>query len=315
MSWKTAAASTALVLSLASTAPLSTAVAAGIDRVGITVGTLGNPFFAATDNGIKALSQKITPDAKLTFVSCDYDLNKQFTQIDNFVASGAKIILVNAADPVAIAPALLRAKKAGVVIGAFDVAAKGADVTVMTDNEKAGEEACQDIVDRLPGGKGDVAILNGPQVSSIKDRVAGCRKVLAAHPGINLVSSEINGQASRDGALQAGQELLTRYPHVNAIFAINDPTAIGLDLAARQMHNTSFFITSVDGSPDGIAQMKQSGSLIKSTAAQDPARMASEAYQFAVDLTRGKKPAQAVTLIAPTLITSANVGSYKGWND
>jgi ribose transport system substrate-binding protein len=180
-----------LALGAVLAAGLSTAaMAKDISVVGITVGSLGNPYFAATDKGIHARAKEITPDAKITAVSSDYDLNKQFTQIDNFIAAGAQVIMVNAADPVAIAPALMKAHNAGIAIGAFDVAATGADVTVMTDNVKAGEQACQYIVDHLPNHAGNVIIVNGPQVSSVIDRVNGCKKVLATASGIKILSSD-----------------------------------------------------------------------------------------------------------------------------
>ena len=133
--------------------------------------------------------------------------------------------MLNAVDPKAIAPAIERAHKAGIVVAAFDVGAHGADVTVMTNNVKAGELACQYIVDHLPGGKGDIIIVNGPQVTSVADRVTGCKKVFAKSPGIKVLSSDQDGKASRDGSMAITQSLLTAYPKVDAIFAINDPTA------------------------------------------------------------------------------------------
>jgi ribose transport system substrate-binding protein len=290
------------------------AMAKDITVVGITVGSLGNPYFAATDKGIEARAKATTPDAKIIAVSSDYDLNKQFTQIDNFIAAGAQVIMVNAADPVAIAPALMKAHNAGIAIGAFDVAATGADVTVMTDNVKAGEEACQYIVDHLPGGKGDVIIVNGPQVSSVIDRVNGCEKVLKAHPGINILSDNQNAMGSRDGGFAVGQSLLTRFPHIDAAFGINDPTSIGLELAARQQNRTDFFITSVDGAPDIVPEIKNKDGMIKATAAQDPYGMAAEAYSYAVDIANGKAPPSKIVLLNPTLITIDNVDSYKGWD-
>ena len=88
-------------------------------------------------------------------MSADYDLNKQVSQIDNFIAAGVDVIMLNAVDAKAIAPAVKKAQAAGIVVAAFDVSAPGADVTVMTNNVKAGEEACQYLVDHLDG-KGDV---------------------------------------------------------------------------------------------------------------------------------------------------------------
>ena len=288
--------------------------AADITRVGVTVGSLGNPYYAVTDHGIADAAHRLTPGAQVTVVSADYDLGKQFDQMQNFLTAGVGIIMLNAVDPVAISPAIARAKAAGIVVAGFDVAAQGADVTVMTDNVKAGAEACQYIVDHLPGGKGDVIILNGPQISAIVDRVAGCRKVLVAHPDIRILSADQNALASREGGLAKGTSLLTRFTKVDAIFAINDPTAIGLDLAARQLHRTDFFITSVDGSPDVAQALKASGSLIKASAAQDPYGMAAKAYELAVGIVKGTRPASPVVLIDPTLVTAANVGSYIPWS-
>lgn len=292
----------------------TTAQAQSIQRVGITVDSLGNPYFLAADNGIQAKAKEITPGAQVTAVSADYDLNKQFTQIDDFIAAGDQIIMVNAADPVAVLPALKKAKAAGIVIGAFDVAAQGADVTVMTDNVKAGELACQYIVDHLPNKSGNVIIVNGPQVSAVIDRVNGCEKVLKANPGITILSDDQNASGSRDGGFEVGQNLLTRFPKIDAAFGINDPTSIGLELAAKQQNRHDFFITSVDGAPDIVGELKDPNGMIKADATQAPYGMAAMAYAYAVGITNGKAPPSKVILLAPTLITSANVDSYKGWD-
>jgi len=290
------------------------AMAKDIKVVGITVGSLGNPYFVATDKGIAARAKEITPGAKIIAVSSDYDLNKQFTQIDNFIAAGAQVIMVNAADPVAIAPALMKAHNAGIAIGAFDVAATGADITVMTDNVKAGEMSCQYIADHLPNHAGNVIVVNGPQVSAVTDRVKGCEKVLHGYPGIKILSDDQNAMGSRDGGFSVGQNLLTRFPHIDAAFGINDPTSIGLELAAKQQHRSDFFITSVDGAPDIVPEIENKDGMIKASAAQDPYGMAAEAYSYAVDVANGKSPPSKIVLLTPTLITIDNIASYKGWD-
>ncbi|MCQ8239798.1 ABC transporter substrate-binding protein [Rhizosaccharibacter radicis] len=282
-------------------------------KVGVTVGSLGNPYYAVTNKGIADAVARLTPRAAISVASADYDLGKQFGQIENFISFGARIIMLNAVDPVAIAPAVAKARRAGITVVGFDVAAQGADVTVMTDNVKAGAEACQYIVDHLPGGKGKVVILNGPPISAIVDRVAGCRKVLSAHPGIDIVSSDQNASASREGGLAKGTGLLTRFPKIDAIFAINDPTAIGMELAARQLHRDEFFITSVDGSPDVAKALRAPGALIRASAAQDPYGMAAKAYALGVGIVHGRKPPSPVVLIEPTLVTSENAATYVPW--
>jgi ribose transport system substrate-binding protein len=302
-----------LTLSLAVLAGLaSPAFAKDLTNVGISVGSLGNPFFVATIKGIEDKAKGINPNVRITATSSDYDLNKQFTQVDNFIAAGVNVIMMNAVDPVAIEPSVKRAQAAGIVVAAFDVAANGADVTVMTDNVRAGELACQYLADHLKG-KGDVIIVNGPQVSSIIDRVKGCKAVFAKHPDIKILSDNQNAQGSRDGGFATAQSLLTRFPKVDAIFAVNDPTAIGVNLAAKQLNRNEFIITGVDGAPDIEAELKSGNSLIKASASQDPYVMAGQSLELAAGILNGKKPEKSVVLLEPKLITSQNLGEYKGW--
>ena len=164
------------VLAAALAAPAVQAQNKQIKNVGITLGSLGNPFFVSLSKGAEAKVKQLNPSAKVTTLSADYDLNKQFSQIDGFIAAGTDLILVNAVDARAIEPALMKAKKAGIAVVGVDVAANGADATVQTNNVQAGEIACQFIVEKL-GGKGNVIIQNGPQVSAVIDRVNGCKSV------------------------------------------------------------------------------------------------------------------------------------------
>lgn len=94
----------------------------------MSVGSPGHPVFAATIKGAQDALAEIDPAAHLSAVSSDWDLTKQDGQVDAFTSAGDTLILLNAADPKAIAPTVMRAKASGAVVAAFDVAAEGADV-------------------------------------------------------------------------------------------------------------------------------------------------------------------------------------------
>jgi len=290
---------------------MSAASAKDLKAVGITLGSLGNPFFVALAKGAEAKAKQINPNVKVTTTSADYDLNKQFNQIDNFVAGGVDLILLNAADAKAILPAVKRAQAAGIVVVAVDVAAAGADATVQTNNVQAGEIACQFLAEKI-GNKGNVVIQNGPQVSAVIDRVKGCKAVLAKNPNIKILSDDQDAKGSREGGLNVMQGHLTRFQDLAGVFAINDPQAIGSDLAAKQLNRKSVVITSVDGAPDIEVALK-GDSLVAASASQDPYAMAQQAVAVGYDIMNGKKPADPMILMPSTLITKDNVGTYKGW--
>jgi ribose transport system substrate-binding protein len=289
------------------------ASAKDLRSIGISLGSMGNPFFVALSKGAEFEAKKTNPNVKITTVGFDYDLGKQNTQIDNFIAAGVDLILLNPGDPNAIAPAIRRAQAAGIVVVAVDTAAKGANATVETNNIQAGTIACEFLVEKM-GGKGDMIILNGPQVSSVIERVNGCKEVLAKHPGVKLISYDQDAKGSRDGGLAVMQSLLTRFVKVDGVFAINDPTAIGGELAAKQMQRTNFPITAVDGAPDAEAALKDPNSpQFVASASQDPFMMARLAVQEGVALLNGNKPEKDPLLMDSKLVTRDNVADYKGW--
>ena len=283
-----------------------------LKAVGVTLGSLGNPFFGALAKGAEAKAKEINPNAKVTTVSADYDLGKQFSQIDNFIAAGVDVILLNAADAKAIAPAVKRAQAAGIAVVGVDVAAVGADAVVQTNNVQAGTIACEYLVEKI-GGKGNVIIQNGPQVSAVVDRVNGCKEVLAKHPDVKLLDSAQDAKGSREGGLNVMQGHLTRFTDLAGVFTINDPQAIGSDLAAKQLGRQNIVITSVDGAPDIEGALK-GNTMVQASSSQDPYAMAQLAVQIGYDIINGKKPAEPMVLMESKLITRDNVGDYKGWS-
>ena len=156
-------------------------------------------------------------------------------------------------------------------------------------------------------------IQNGPQVTAVTDRVKGCKAALAGAPEIKVLSDDQDGKGSREGGLNVMQGYLTRFAKIDGLFAINDPQAIGSDLAARQLKRTGIIITSVDGAPD-IENALKTDTQIQASASQDPWSMAQTAVDVGNDLLNDKAPADAITLLAPKLVTRDNVATYSGWS-
>jgi ribose transport system substrate-binding protein len=302
-------AASTIVLALSAT----TASAKELKTIGISLGSMGNPFFTALAKGAEDEAKKTNPDVKVLTFGYDFDIGKQFTQIDNFIAAGVDLILLNPADAHAVGPAIRKAQAAGIVVVAVDTFADGADAVVQTNNIQAGVISCQYIVDKL-SGKGNVIIENGPQVSSVVERVKGCKSVLAKSPDIKVLSDDQDAKGSRDGGMNVTQGYLTRYDKIDAVFAINDPQAIGSDLAARQQGRSGIVITSVDGAPDIEAALKDpKAAMIQASASQNPYIMARRAVATGVDILNGKKPEKQVELLDPSLVTRDNIKDYIGW--
>jgi ribose transport system substrate-binding protein len=280
-----------------------------IKTIGLTVQAISNPFFVAIQQGAQAEAKKI--GAQVFLDDANHDIGTQSNQVDDFIQKHVDLILLNAVDSAGIAPAVKRAVQAGIPVIALDVGAQGGvTATVESDNVQAGQIACQFIADRLKG-QGNIAIADGPPVTSVQDRMKGCQSVLAKNPGLKVVARQ-TGNGDKDTGLQIGTNVLTANPHLDAVFAINDQEGLGVMLAGQQAKRSNFFITAVDGSPDAVAALKSKG-IFAATAAQSPYTMAEKAVQVGEQVVAGQKLSSTLITIPVSLVTQENVNSYKGW--
>ena len=282
-------------------------------RIGVTDTDLGNPFYVRIARGVENAARRIDgPEVKVYVVSSAYDVSRQSDQIDDFIRKKVDLIVLIATDPQALEPAVRRAQEQGVRVVAVDVRAAGADATFTTDNVQAGTLACQYIVQRLKG-KGQVVIVSGPPVSAITDRIAGCMSQLETAPEVQVLSTNRNGGGTTEGAFARMTDLLTIYPHIDAVFAINDPTALGIEEAARQAGRKEFFIVGIDGSPKVRQRLREADALIAASVAQSPDVLAQKAVETGYALLRNKAPVKRQELIPATLLTREQPPESTDW--
>jgi ribose transport system substrate-binding protein len=271
---------------------------------------LSNPFFQSMANGVEAGAEKI--GATVNVQDGRQDLGAQNEQIDAFIQQQIDVLLINAVDSEGIGPAVDRAKEAGIKVVAIDVAARGADAQVTLDNTAAGNLACTYLADQI-GGAGDILLINGTPISSVQDRVTGCKQALEQnYPQINIVAEQ-SGDNGRAEALTIATDLLTAHPDVKGVFGINDPTALGATLAAQQAGISDLVIVGVDASPEAVAELEKPDSMFEATAAQDPNTQGAIALEMAQKLFAGEPLEEQSVLVPTEMITRENLAQYKGW--
>jgi ribose transport system substrate-binding protein len=284
-----------------------------LTSVGMTVGVLGNPFFSSLAKGATDEARKLGgPDVKVTVLAHNWDVSKQVSQIENFIASKVDMIVVDPADPKALTPVLAKARAAGITVVALDDASEGVQYTIMADSVAAGRNSCEYLARQI-GNKGNVILISGPPVTTVFDRINGCKEALAKHPDIKILSDDQDAKGTREGALQVTQDLLTRFPKVDAIYNINDQCAIGSLLAVKQARRTGIILTSVDGSPEAVSEIKKPNSIFVASSAQDPNEMGKNAIEVGYGIMNGKVPAQTLVLMPTPVVTKETASTYVGW--
>ena len=205
------------------------------------------------------------------------------------------------------------AKAAGIIVVAVDTPAKGADAVVTTDGVQAGELSCSYLAEQL-GGKGNILIVDGTPIQTITDRIKGCKAALEKdYPDIKVVGQQ-SSKNDRATGLSVTTDMLTANKDVQGIFGMNDPSALGAALAVEQAGRTDeIIVTGIDGSPEGVDELKRAGSPFVGTSTQNPGEMVKQAVAYAQKVAKGDTPKKSTILIPSVMVTRENVNDYKGW--
>ncbi len=303
----------AAVVVLSASAIETGARARTLHAVGLALASVDDPFFKALVEGVTTQAKSINPGVRIDLVAAGHAANRQLVQIDDLVASGIDVIILNAVDADAVRPAIERARKAGVAVVAVHVAAPGANAAVLSDDVAAGRLSCQALARRI-GGKGSVVIESGPQrVAAVGERIRGCKQALGVDAGITLLSPDPDGKGTRAGGLAVTRDVLAREPSLAGLFTISEPEAMGAQAAVDESHRPGIVITTVGGAPDFVSALRAPGAAVAATAALDPYAMGELAMQDAALILEGSKPAQRVTLMVPKLVDRDDVTAYRGW--
>ncbi|HUS40773.1 MAG TPA: substrate-binding domain-containing protein [Pirellulales bacterium] len=206
----------------------------GDKTIGFSTMTLTNPFFKVIADNMTAEAEK--HGFNVVVVSGERDVKKQADQVDDFIVKGVSAIVLNPCDSQSIGPAIQRANDAGIPVFTNDLKYDGTEGKVVchvaTDNYQGGKLAGQAMVDHLGEGGGQVAILHFPRAESCQLRVKGFKEIVDAHNAkadsakIEIVST-LDGGGVLDEGRKAAKDIIEAHPDLAAIFAINDPSALG----------------------------------------------------------------------------------------
>lgn len=208
-------------------------------------------FFRTLEAG---LQKEASRNGYKLFISYgEFDHRRQETQVKEFIAEKVDAIILAPCNSMAVGEAIVRANKARIPVFTVDIAnlsGKGNVVShIASDNLAGGRKAGALMADALKG-RGRVAIINHPNVTSVMDRVAGFREFLQKYPDIDIVA-EIPAWGQRDRAMAIMEDFLLMMPDLNGVFAINDDSALGAAQAVKAAGKSGkIIIVGYDATPE-----------------------------------------------------------------
>ena len=269
--------------------------------------TLSNPFFKVIGDHIKAEAEKNGYTVRI--VDPNMDVKKQSDQMDDFISSGVTAIILVPCDRLSVGPSVQAANKAGIPVFTVDAkcAAENAKIEghVGTDNFQGGELAGKAMITALGDAGGKVLVLDFKKANSCVLRVGGFKKVIDAHnktaTGKIEIISELDGNGDRTKGYQSTADALQAHEDLDAIFAINDPSALGAYTAVKEAkRDDKIKIIGFDGQLDGKQAIKD-GKLYADPI-QHPDKMGRQIVQLIMKYQAGEK-FESETLIPATLYT------------
>ena len=271
----------------------------GDGSIGLAVSTQNNPFFVTLVEGAQKAAD--AAGVKLTVADAGDDAAKQTSDIEDLVASGISVLIVNPVDSDAVTGAVEFAKSKGVKVIAVDRAVNGTEIEcqIASDNVLGAELATQFIVDTLGEGA-VVAELEGVTgASAAIDRSQGFHNI--ADTKLQVVARQTANFARAEG-MSVMENMLQANPDIQAVFAANDEMALGA-MEAISGAGKNIMVVGFDATDDAIASIE--AGQMAGTIAQQPELIGSTAVEYALKLITGESIPKSVP-VEVTLITKEN---------
>jgi ABC-type sugar transport system substrate-binding protein len=285
------------------------------------------PYISANNQGVFAEAKKV--GVKVNYANANGDTEQQLSQVRTAIASGAKGIIIQPNDSVAVDNVVSQATQKGICVVALTVpiGPKQAEVYPGTKgyvgwNELNSGALAADAIAKQIGGKGDVAVMIGSLTNGAsKARMQGAEAEWKAKwPGIKVVSfqqEQYNNETARADALALVQRLGSS---LKGLFVETNP---GADAAAKAIATTPLRAKVAIASVGGWSQFN--ADVKNGTATADIPEAPVSEGRLAVDLVDqcikgNKKPVQELETELPAVaalksadytLTVSNLSAFK----
>jgi ribose transport system substrate-binding protein len=225
--------------------------------IGMSQCNLGEPWRVQMNQDVKNAAAK-HPELKVIFKDAQNDTLNQRSHVEEFISSKVDLLIISPKEAQPLTEPVARALDAGIPVIVLDRAVLGDKYTcfIGADNVKIGKAAGQWIVKRL-GGKGKVVELEGLMTSIPgQDRHNGFREGIAGS-GIDVIFQADMKWLEPDARTEM-ESALSRFDHIDLVYAHNDPGAHGAYLAAKAAARDNIVFVGVDALPqEGVAYVRQ----------------------------------------------------------
>lgn len=283
----------------------------GRPQIAVIPKGVSHNFWLSIKAGAEAAGQDFGADIIWKGPATETDYTGQVNIVEDAINKKVDgIVLAPSSGDALVTPAK-KAKEAGIPVVIIDSGINWDEYAayISTDNRKGGVIAAQRM-GALLGGKGKVGIIGVKKGSvSTDEREEGFMETMKKEfPGIQLLQLQY-GEADRAKSLAVAEDMITKNPDLNGIFASNESSAVGALRAINvKAVQGKVKLVGFDSSPDLIAAVK--GGIIDSLVVQDPYKMGYEGVKAALNQ-KANKPVERRLDTGVELVTKENIDTAK----
>lgn len=286
-------------------------------KIGVTLVNIVEPFFADIKGALEA-EAKAQGIGRVDVQDGQNDAARQLAQVEDFISQGFDIIIINPCEAQSLVSAAEACNKAGIPVFTMDRrldTTYGKDGVVLThlgasaeDGGIFGMQIVADQLEKINGSpEGTVIYLEGNAGSSTaKDRTVGVEKTLAKYSDIKIVAQQ--PAESKEKGLEVTENLLQKYPDVDAIYAYSGDGALGALKALENIGNDKAFVVGTGGEGTQYNEIKNGSQLI-GTVDFSGKGTGKDAIITAINVLNGESVDEWVVSEA-TMVTIDNVSDY-----
>jgi ribose transport system substrate-binding protein len=267
-----------------------------------------NPFWKACRIGAEKAAKEFNITLEVVAPTKPDNIEEQTRLVEDWIVKKPDAFVFVPVDYKALVPSIQKANKAGIPVIGYVNHMTGVDLVsyVGSDDETLQYELCKYLFKGM-GGKGKIIHIDGvPAAITAQNRKKGFERAVKEFPGIEVLASQ-PGQYRRLPAQQVFENLMQRFPEIDAVVSANDDMAIGVVEALHAAgRGGKTKVIGIDGIPDAIQAIGE-GKMFATVdfSGHDQGYLA---VQAAVRHLKGEKIPPLVTLPV-FIIDKGNVGT------
>lgn len=286
-------------------------------KIGYCTPSLNAPFYVVLAQYIKKYSEGYG----MKFHSSDGqdDIIKQITSIEDLIAAGVNVLILNPLDHKALIPAVNAAVKSGVPVFIVDSAIDPSAnyiTSIQADNEGNGELIGEWIVKKMGKTKIKAALISGSQGNPVgREKRLGFIRGFSETQLMTLGSVDLTivsqgwGNWTNNGGLKAMEDILVANPDINLLVAENDAMGMGALKAINESGKaTNIIVAGFDGQKEAYELIKEGK--FGATALNSPEELGRLVVEAVVKYLNGERQIDKIIYTTPVLITKENVDKY-----